>query len=182
MSATVYTTNLTKDECLQLLQKRAGRGGWVPWVEGTIAAKIRGNRFKVIAWGAANVRNSFAPSYFGCIEGGTGSTRISGRFKLHPIVRGFLVLWFGALAFGGGLMILLPSSAWGSGRPPSLFLVLAPVGMGLLGFAFVRFARRLARRQVESIRCFLRSELKAQPYVEGSRNKTLQATVATPRR
>ena len=68
MSATIYTTDLTKDECLLRLQKHTGRGGWARWAEGTIAAKIRGDRFRLFAWGPANVRNSFAPFFYGRFE------------------------------------------------------------------------------------------------------------------
>ena len=51
-----YTTDLAKDECLQRLKKHARRGGWlVPWAEGTIAAKICGDHFRLFAWGPLNV-------------------------------------------------------------------------------------------------------------------------------
>jgi hypothetical protein len=167
MSATVYTTDLRKEECIERLQRHAGRGGWVPWVEGTIGARIRGDRFRLFAWGPSNVRNSFAPFFYGRLEGGTGSTRICGRFQFHPIVQAFLVMWFGGLVVGGSLELLLPSSAWESGRSLPLFVSLVPVGMILLGVCFVMVCRWFARGQMENLRHFLRCELKARAQSEG---------------
>ena len=139
----------------------------MPWVEGTIAARIRGDRFRLFACGPSNVRNSFAPFFYGRLEGGTGSTRIRGRFQFHPIVRAFLVMWFGGLVVGGSQELLLPSSAWESGRSLPLFVTLAPMGMILLGVCFVMVGRWFARGQMENLRHFLKCELKARAQSEG---------------
>ncbi len=182
MSATFYTTELTKNECLLRLQQHTGRGGWVRWAEGTMVAKIHGDRFRLFAWGPANVRNSFATFYYGRLEAGADGTSIRGRFRFHPVVRGFLILWFGGLLAIGALILLLPPSAWGAGQPPSLFAALGPAGMILLGVAFVRLCRWVARGQEKSMRCFLERELRAQLHVEGRPNRTRQSAAATPHR
>ena len=182
MRASIYTTDLAKAECLRRLQQRRFRGGWwTPWAEGTISAKTRGDRFTLFAWGPLNVRNSFAPLFKGRLEDCNGQTRIVGRFRMHPIVQAFLVVWFGGVAAGAALMLLLPASEWGPGQRPPVYALLAPAGMALLGFAFVRFCRWLARGQMESLRCFVERELKARPSGDRSPNPALQATAATPR-
>ena len=175
MSATIYTTDLTKEECLRRLQKHTSRGGWVPlaegwwvpWAEGTIAAKIRGDRFRLFAWGPLNTSNSFAPFFYGRLEGGTSGTCTRGRFQFHPLARGYVYLWFGGLVAMCGFLLLLPQSAW-DGRPPPRYAVLGPIAMILLGVGLVRWCRWLARRQLESLRNFLAHELQAHPGLEGN--------------
>jgi len=175
MRATNYTSDLTKDECIRRLQRHAGHGGWMPWVEGTISAKIRGDRFRLFAWGPANLRNSFSPRFYGRLDEDKGKTRICGRFRMHPFVEAFLAVWFGGLVGMAALIPLLPPTAWGTGRPPSAFAVAGPAGMMLLGYGIVRFARWLARGQAESLVSFLVRELKAHPHVENSLNKSVDA-------
>lgn len=168
MSAITYTTDYTKDECIRRLQAHTGRSRWSRWAEGTISAKIRGDHFRLFAWGPANVRNSFAPLFYGYFEEDKGKTRIKGHFRMHPIVWAFLVVWFGGLMAMSCLILLLPPSAWGSGQSPSGFVVLGPVGMMLLGFGFVQFGRWLASGQAERLELFLAHELKAQPCHQAS--------------
>ncbi len=177
MSATIYRTDLTKEECLRRLQKHTSRGGWVPlaegwwvpWAEGTIAAKIRGDRFRLFAWGPLNVGNSLAlaPYFYGRLDGGASGTCIRGRFRFHPIIRGYLFVWFGGLVAMCGLLLLLPQSAWG-GQPPPRYAVLGPIAMMFLGVGLLRWCQWLARRQLESLRNFLAHELQAQLDVDGS--------------
>lgn len=165
MSAIVYTTDLPKDECLRRLRKHVGRGGWQRWAEGTIAAKIRDDSFRLFAWGPANVRNSFAPFFYGSLQSGADGTSIRGHFRFHPIVRGFRVLWFGGLMAGCVLILFTPQSKWSGGQAPPALAVLAPAAMMFLGFGFVRFGRWLARGQRDSIQNFLIRELEARVYV-----------------
>jgi hypothetical protein len=167
MSATIYRTDLAKDECLRRLHEHKGGGGWVPRPEGTIIAKIRGDRFRLFACGPLKVSNSFAPYFYGRLEGGTRSTHIRGAFRFHPITRAYLFVWFGGLVAMCGFLLLLPQSAWG-GRPPPRYAVLGPIGMIFLGVGLVRWCRWLARRQLEGLRNFLAHELQAQLDVDGS--------------
>jgi hypothetical protein len=74
MSAMTYTSDLSKDECLGRLQAHTGRGLWTRWAEGTISARIHGNRFRLFAAGSANVRNSFAPFFYGHLEDARSNT------------------------------------------------------------------------------------------------------------
>jgi hypothetical protein len=183
MRAMTYTSELSKQECLRRLQAHTGRGPslWNRWAEGTISAKVRGDRFRLFAWGPINLRNSFVPLFYGRIEEASGNTHIRGGFRMHPVVQAFLVLWFGGLVAMAALLVLLPASSWGPGVAPPALSVLGPVVMILIGFGFVRFGRWLARGQVESVQSFLVSELKAQACNEGSPNPPLQATAAPAR-
>jgi hypothetical protein len=169
MSVDIYTTNLPKDECIRRLQNHAGRiGGSQQWSERTVTAKVRGDRFRLFMRGPANARNSFAPFFYGRFEEGGGKACIRGRFRMHPFVRGFLFLWFGGLMVIGSLIVLLPATAWGSGRPPPVLVVLGPAGMMLLGYGLVCFGQRLGKGQLASLRCFIERELDARPYVAES--------------
>jgi hypothetical protein len=166
MSAVVYSTMLTKDECYRRLQRHNGRAnwgwGWERWEEGTISANVRGDRFRLFGSGPLNIRNSFAPFYYGRLEESSGGTRIKGRFRLHPLVRVFLAVWFGGLAVMEALMLWLPRSAWGHGRPPPWWAPLGPVAMMMLGYGLILAGGWFARGQLESMQRFLSRELEAQ--------------------
>ena len=170
MSGITYTSKLPKDECLRRLVAQTRQGFWTRWGEGTISARVRGDRFRLFAWGPPNLRNSFAPLFYGRLEEVEGKTRIHGHFRMRGFVQAFLFVWFGGLVASAGLLLLLPASAWGSGHRPPIFALLGPVVMGLLGFGLVRFGWWLGRGQVRSLRSFLTRELKAQPMGEGSPN------------
>lgn len=163
MSAITYTSDLPTDECLRRLLAQRRPGFWTPWAEGTISARVRDGRFRLFAWGPANLRNSFAPFFHGRLEEVDGKTRIYGHFRMHRLVHVFLFLWFGGLLAMAGLLLFLPASAWGSGQRPPMLAVLGPVVMGLLGFGLVRFGQWLGRGQAESLRRFLSQELEARP-------------------
>ena len=182
MRAMTYSSELSKQECLRRLQAHTGRGPglWNRWAEGTISAKVRGNRFRLFAWGPINVRNSFAPLFYGRLDEASDGTHIRGRFRMHPVVQALLVLWFGGLVAMAALLVLLPASSWGSRVAPPAFAVLGPVVMILLGYGVVRLGRWFARGQVESIRAFLVRELTAHACNEGSPNPPLQAIAAPP--
>lgn len=167
MNATTYTSELPKDECLRRLQAQTGRGVWTRSAEGTISARIRGDQFRLFAWGRPNLRNSFAPFFYGRLERANGKTRVRGHFSMHLLVRAFFFLWFGGLTAVAGLILFLPSSEWGSGQRPPGFALLGLAVMGLLGFGLVRFGRWLGRGQAETLRLFLARDLQAHTSVEG---------------
>jgi hypothetical protein len=171
MNAATYRSDLTKEECVRRLEANAHPGGWwTPWAEGTISAKVRGNRFRLFAWGPVNVRGSCARLFYGRIEERDGKTCIAGRLRMHPIGRVFFTFWFGGLMTMAILLLALPASAWGSGPPPSPAWILGPLSMMLIGVGFLRFGRWLARGQEDSIWRFLTRELKAEPCGQGSPN------------
>jgi len=190
VSASTYTSELPRDECLRRLLAQTRQGFWTQCAEGTIEARVRGGRFRLFAWGPINRRNSFAPLFYGHLEEVNGKTRICGRFRMYTLVYAFLFVWFGGLLTIAGLLLFLPASAYGSGQRPPMFAFLGPVVMGLLGYGFLRFGRWRGRGQAENLRCFLKRELEAQPMDEGTLNNSpepsavgagISATRSTPR-
>jgi hypothetical protein len=169
MSRLVYITALSPDECLQRLQARASKrlssSAWSPPEEGTVAAKLRANRFRLFAQGQKYVRNSFVPFFYGRVEASREGTRIIGSFRMHPFVHVFLAIWFGGLAV---MAVVFPVVAFSGnvqgGKPPFVFVV-GPVLMMLLGVGLVAVGRRLSRGQIPRLREFLREELKATPIL-----------------
>jgi hypothetical protein len=121
MSAITFISALPKDECLRRLLAQTRQRLWTRWAEGTISARVRGDRFRLFAWGPANVHNSFAPIFYGRLEEVESKTRIHGRFRMHTLVQAFLFVWFSGLLAGAGLLLFLPASAWGSGHRPPVF-------------------------------------------------------------
>jgi len=45
-------------------------------------------------------RNSFLPRISGQVEAAAGGCRVSGTMTIHPLVGGFMALWFSMLAMG----------------------------------------------------------------------------------
>jgi len=181
MSAVNLTTRLTKSECIRRIELCAGRDrgfgwSWEPWQEGTIAAKIRGDRFRLFAWGPLFTAISFAPFFQGRLEQGHDEVRIRGRFRLHRLVQGFVVIWFGGLAAMVGLMLLLPDESWIDGMKPPTIAALAPIGMMAVGAFLLRLNRWFVRGQMESMRRFLQSELQAQEEGIPDPNQPAQTT------
>ncbi|HWQ92237.1 MAG TPA: hypothetical protein VN673_11240 [Clostridia bacterium] len=163
-----YISELPKDECLRRLHAQPKQVFWRRQAEGTISAKVRGDRFRLFAWGSVMVRNPFAPFFYGRLEETDGGTRIRGRFRMHTLVQAFVFAWFGGLIAAVLLMLFLPSSAWGSGQQPSLLALFGPAFIGLVGLGLVRFCRWLGRGQTESLKNFLIRELKAHPADEAA--------------
>lgn len=170
MSAMTLTTRLTKDECIRRLQRHTGRDhAWVrwefvPWAEGTIAAKIKGDHFRLFAWGPANSHGwGFSPWFYGTLVQEAGCVRIRGHFRWPRISQGFLLVWFGGLAAMAAAVLLLPSSAWSTGHRPPMFAVLGGMALVILPLLIMlKLNERYCRGQVDSIRNFLLHELQVQ--------------------
>lgn len=99
-------------------------------------SKIRGGHVRLRVR-RPYIRNYLAPLFYGRLEAAPGGTVIRGRFRVHPAVLGFLVVWFGfvtVIASG----FLFSAGSW----IPLLMVVLAA---GVLWF-LRRFGR--AERQV----------------------------------
>ena len=165
MSRLLYTTKLSADECLQRLQARSQErlsiSAWSLPERGSVFVKVRANRFRLFAQGHKYVRNSFVLFFYGRVEESGDGARIIGVFRMHPLVRVFLLIWFGGLAI---MSVVFPFVAFSgkvqAGEPPVIFVV-APLLMILLGVGLVSFGRWLSRGQVSRLRQFLSEELKA---------------------
>ena len=167
MNRLVYSTELSPDECLQRLRAHVEEmrlsAAWSPREAGAVTARIRANRFRLFAQGHKYVRNSFVPFFYGRVEQNREGTQIMGSFRMHPFVRVFLVIWFGALTV---MSVVFPLVAFSgnvpAGKPPLIFAV-GPLLMILFGVGLVAFGRWLSRGQISRLREFLREELRATP-------------------
>jgi len=54
---------------------------------------VRGEEFR-LHWRDAGWRNSFRPYLFGSVQDTGRGCVLTGRFGMHPLVKGFLVFWF----------------------------------------------------------------------------------------
>lgn len=163
MKEAIYTSQLTKAECLRRLRERTRgrfRGRCAP---GTISATVDGDWFCLFAWGPRYFYNSFAPYFYGTIDEAAGQSRIRGRLRMRTLVRTFLWVWFSMLASAECLLLLLPASGWTSGERPSPAALLAPVAIALLGYGLLRYGWWRGRAQALSIEHFLERKLEASP-------------------
>ena len=176
MRKIVYSTRLSVAECQQRLQSHvipsSGvlRRAFVPMDEGTIVAKVRGDRFRLFAKGPRYVQNSFAPFLYGKMETAKGGSRIIGRFRMHPFVRAFMSVWFGGLAV---IAIVAPIIGHAedaeAGKPPFIFLF-TPLLMILFGIGLVALGRLASRGQVSRLLEFLCVDLEATPEGDAGAN------------
>jgi len=173
-------TKLSPGECIQRLQKHTHQSflnsAWSPPEQGSVFAKVRANRFRLFAQGHKHVRNSFVLFFYGRVEESHDGTRIIGAFRMHPVVRVFLLIWFGGLVI---MSVVFPVVAFSgkvqAGEPPVIFVV-GPLLMILFGVGLLSFGRRLSRGQVSRLLDFLREELKATPVGNTCSNHSLRSS------
>jgi hypothetical protein len=122
----------------------------------TIIAKINGAKFRLRE--KRGYSNSFAPYFYGEMRANGEGTEISGDFRLHPFVIGFMALWFGMLFVMGGVMIssiVQLATHHVSAKSNPWIGIFVPVLMMVLGFAMVMFGQWLARNEKVRIIRFL---------------------------
>ena len=119
--------------------------------------KIQGNKFRIQK--RRDYRNSFAPFFYGQLTNDGADTLIEGEFRMHPVAKAFMAVWFAfLLIFSLMAAILPPQSQFEAGRVP---LLAASVGMMAFGVALVLFLHRLASGEQKAILDFLKVKLEA---------------------
>jgi hypothetical protein len=109
-------------------------------------------------------RNSFKPWIRGKLAPFGSGTQIEANIGMHPFVKVFLCLWFGALTvIGSGLMCaslyqIVGEEDWGVER--AMFLII-PLGMAAFGVALVKLGRYLAGGEPVELKSFLCKTLDA---------------------
>ena len=110
--------------------------------------------------------SSFAPFFRGSFTVESGQTVLRGTFGPHPLVKGFVTLWFGFVGFFVATSLVLgPSLAadegrsWWSGLLAGLGFAGAGLLIGLVGFFGVRFSKWLSRDDAEQMRRHITSAL-----------------------
>jgi len=169
MGRETYTTALSPEECLERLRGRSytfadlERFRFSPPKEGTVFAKVRGNRFRLFAQGPKSLQNPFMPFFYGRLEAGAHGTRIHGRYGLHLAVRVFFYVWFGFLILAE--IAILIAAVFGQLAPgvhPVLALGGVPVLL-LIGVGMVQLGRSFGGQQRDSLDAFIRDVLEARP-------------------
>ena len=105
-------------------------------------------------------RNSFQTSLSAEMHREGTGTAIVGEFAMHPLVVGFMALWFTGVVFFG---ILAGLAKLASAQPGSTLhasddagiVLFVPPGMLIFGIGLVMFGRFLARQEARFITDFL---------------------------
>ncbi len=164
---TTYVSPLSPKECLERLRAHAYTFSdllkysfyRVP-AEGTVFVKRSGERIRIHAQGARNVRNPFIPFFYGRVSPCAEGTRISGKIAPLFFIRLFMTLWMGGviLFFLGGLaaVVVAPSIE-------TLIFLAAASFLLAFGGGFLWLGTRLGGKQKDYIHRFLEETLQAKP-------------------
>lgn len=116
---------------------------------GKLRGWVQGTRFRLTT-NLPLLTNSFYSVLDGQIEDVSGGSRLIGRFRMRPIVVGFMLVWL-TFATAMGLLITITSIAdpksWSPGPPPWFFGIAFP----LMGVALVAIGRLFALPQERTI-------------------------------
>ncbi|MBX2998588.1 MAG: hypothetical protein KF893_08775 [Caldilineaceae bacterium] len=105
----------------------------------------------------AQSRNTFAPILYGVVRADGEGSRIEGHFQLNPVMRLFLLVWFGgtavmaAIFLIGGALRATPESSALDALP-----YLIPALLPLIGWLILRWQQRKGRED----------EMKIQSWIE----------------
>jgi hypothetical protein len=123
-----------------------------------------GSRAFIVKIGATSFRlrtrryyiNSFAPFFYGNFISSDGGTTISGDFRMHPMIKPFMVFWFCGLAIFGVTVFVLPSRGQPQAIIVRLLMLLVLGGMAAFGVGLVKFGRWLGSSEEEAMTAFLK--------------------------
>lgn len=116
-----------------------------------ILARVDGPRFRLRQH--RNFQNSFGPLFYGEVVPNAEGSEIRGRFRMHPLASGFLVLWLaGLVAFSviGAVQDPSPGSS-----APRWVLPLFTLALGGFAGLMVRFSWWLGKNERRTICQFL---------------------------
>src|SRR5665213_2701447 len=159
---------LSREECVQRLRSKID-----PAWGGTVVGSVGDTSFRLRK--PIYYRNSFQYSLSGRLIDENGQTRLHCRIGLHPLVRAFLVVWFGGvLAACAAISIRMASVLAGGSLPENMWPgVMIPFLMLAGGVALVMAGKYLARDERAFLIDFLRRSVEAQkidqegPFVAG---------------
>ncbi len=147
---------LPPQDLLRLIDSRTGRDHLAVWFKvkpfwKPVLGRVDGPRFRLRQH--RNFQNSFGPLFYGEVVPIAAGSEIRGRFRMHPLARGFLALWLaGLVAFGVIGAIQGPSPGSDLARWHLPLFTLAMGGGALL---IVRFSWWLGNNERRTIRQFL---------------------------
>jgi hypothetical protein len=156
-------TKLSIAECRTRLASATDLKGlalsWDAEGPGPVVGEFRGQVFRLHT--KKYYSNSFTPFFYGKLTEAEGGTRVEGVFRMHPIIRLFMVFWFAFLVLFtvGAIMVPPPANpALSAGR--SWFFAGVAL-LAVLGAGLVLIGAWLGRGEKEVIRSFLATTLEA---------------------
>ena len=126
-------------------------------------------------------RNSFAPFFFGRFVTVEGGTRIEGEFRMHPLVKVFMSVWYGFLGLMFVVMLITVIAGRADVQRGALAGLVIPLGMAAFGFALIKFSRWLGRNEETAIIAFLKSTFEVDRTAYSALCPTRLRWASTPR-
>ncbi len=129
-----------------------------------ILGKVRDSGFRLRK--RRYYKNDLAPFFYGRFVPEGSSTRIEGEFKMHPVARVFVIVWFSFLA----CLFVIASIPFVKGRQDAdVGTLLASIGLAAFGIVLIKFGRWLARGEGRAIVAFLESTLEVEGRTDAIR-------------
>lgn len=126
------------------------------WQEDTLMGKVTEDKVRLI-WVMGQIRNSFNPIFIGNFKSNNGGSILVGVYSIHWLVKIFLCIWFGGLAFAASIATIIIFSEQGLNTLTSvygigllIFLTFAGF-MALGGIGLVAFAKRMSAGSLKAI-------------------------------
>ena len=139
-------TSLTSDEVRNALASAAEPRKWFRFGPGrcSFEGEVGIDSFRLRR--IIGYRNSFLPDIRGRIMATNGGSTVEGTMSLHPIVLGFMIVWFGGVLLIGGAMsvAMLARGVW---QP----MVLVPLGMLAFGWILTSGAFTFEARKARAL-------------------------------
>ena len=107
-------TSLPLDECrdrLRLAEADAGSDDWDAAANAQMLVSVDGDRFTVMNGSDDLGPRTLRTRLYGAIAGGRDRVEVRGRFRLHPMARAALIVWFASLALVTILVAIINRSA-----------------------------------------------------------------------
>ncbi len=147
------STKLSIEECRNRIIKAAEPPQF-------ILGEFRGNSFRLRT--RKFYMNSFAPLFYGKFSGRAGGSTLEGEFRMHTLVRLFMVFWYSFLALFAVALVVVPARIPLYRERDRWMLLAALGGLALFGFLFITIGRWLARDEKTVIHNFLKTTLEAE--------------------
>jgi hypothetical protein len=98
-------------------------------------------------------RNDFHPYLYAQFEPTSFGTKLTGCFAMNQFTRGFMLLWFGFVGFGGIVAAISITGKVAAGQSPKseLLYLLHPIGMLVFGCLLVVIGGWFSRKEKQQI-------------------------------
>ena len=157
-------TKLSIAECRSRLGSATDLGGialsWDTAGPGTVVGEFRGSAFRLHT--PKYYQNAFTPFFYGGLSSVDGGTVLEGTFRLHPLVRLFMVFWFAFLLIFGLAAIIVPAAKHPASGIDRRWYFAGVALLAIVGVGLVQVGKRLGTGEQEVIRSFLKNTLEAE--------------------